>query len=236
VKIVSGQVRGLHAVDDGFEVAWENVRARGRTVLLATGTCNRRPNIDQQMHSEALSRGLLRYCPVCDGFEVTDKSVGVIGKGARGLTEARFLRSFTEAVTLIAPDGAHSFDPDQLADSAFLGLELVDGPAHIDRLTDDGIIVATPSGAHEFDSVYPALGSDCQADLASQLGAALSDAGDLIVDRHQQTTVPGLFAAGDVVSGLDQISHAMGEGGVAATAIRNELCARRPLLRASPAR
>jgi thioredoxin reductase (NADPH) len=43
-----------------------------------------------------------------------------------------------------------------------------------------------------------------------------------------RTNVPGLFAAGDVVIGLDQISHSMGQGGVAATAIRNDLFADRP--------
>ena len=49
-----------------------------------------------------------------------------------------------------------------------------------------------------------------------------------MVDSHQRTSVPGLYAAGDVVIGLDQISHAMGEGGVAATTIRNDLCAKQP--------
>jgi thioredoxin reductase (NADPH) len=43
-----------------------------------------------------------------------------------------------------------------------------------------------------------------------------------------RTNVPGLFAAGDVVIGLDQISHSMGQGGVAATTIRNDLFAARP--------
>jgi thioredoxin reductase (NADPH) len=52
-----------------------------------------------------------------------------------------------------------------------------------------------------------------------------------VVDDHLETTVPGLFAAGDVVIGLDQISHAMGQAGVAATAIRNHLAAQRPLRR-----
>ena len=50
-----------------------------------------------------------------------------------------------------------------------------------------------------------------------------------MVDDHQRTSVPGLYAAGDVVKGLDQISHAMGEGGVAATTIRNDLCPTTPL-------
>jgi thioredoxin reductase (NADPH) len=51
------------------------------------------------------------------------------------------------------------------------------------------------------------------------------------VDSHQRTSVAGLYAAGDVVIGLDQISHAMGEGGVAATTIRNDLAKQSPILR-----
>jgi thioredoxin reductase (NADPH) len=60
------------------------------------------------------------------------------------------------------------------------------------------------------------------------LGAELSAESNIKVDRHQRTNVPGLYAAGDVVIGLDQISHAMGEGGVAATTIRNDLCLKAP--------
>jgi thioredoxin reductase (NADPH) len=51
------------------------------------------------------------------------------------------------------------------------------------------------------------------------------------VDDHQRTSIPGLFAAGDVAKGLDQISHAMGEAGVAATTIRNMLAEQRPIRR-----
>ena len=63
------------------------------------------------------------------------------------------------------------------------------------------------------------------------LGARLSEVGCVGVDAHQRTSVPGLYAAGDVVIGLDQISHAMGEGGVAATTIRNDLAKEAPLRR-----
>ncbi|MBA2635828.1 MAG: FAD-dependent oxidoreductase, partial [Sphingomonas sp.] len=67
--------------------------------------------------------------------------------------------------------------------------------------------------------------------LADQVGARLNDQDCVGVDAHQRTNVPGFYAAGDVVVGLDQISHAMGGGGVAATAIRNDLAKERPLLR-----
>jgi thioredoxin reductase (NADPH) len=96
----------------------------------------------------------------------------------------------------------------------------------------DCIVVDTAEGHHTFDSVYPALGSDVHVELAGQVGAHLSDdTGCILVDSHQRTSIEGLYAAGDVVLGLDQISHAMGEGGVAATTIRNDLAAESPLLR-----
>ena len=82
-----------------------------------------------------------------------------------------------------------------------------------------------------FDSIYPALGSHSRSELAVAAGARANDQGCLKVDDHLETTVPGLFAAGDVVVGLDQISHAMGQAGVAATAIRNHLAEERPLRR-----
>ena len=53
----------------------------------------------------------------------------------------------------------------------------------------------------------------------------------MLVDDHLETSIPGLFAAGDVVLGLDQISHAMGQAGVAATTIRNHLAVQTPLRR-----
>ena len=74
-------------------------------------------------------------------------------------------------------------------------------------------------------------GSHIHSELAAQLGAQTSEDGCMVVDGHQRTDVPGLYAAGDVVLGLDQISHAMGEGGVAATSIRNDLDALRPMRR-----
>jgi thioredoxin reductase (NADPH) len=75
------------------------------------------------------------------------------------------------------------------------------------------------------EGVYKSRGySDIRSGLAGMVGANLSDDGCVLVDSHQRTSVPGLYAAGDVVIGLDQISHAMGQAGVAATAIRNDLC------------
>ncbi len=229
-SIETGRVTRIDKNEDGFRADWGGGWATARTILLATGVKNRRPPMDLELHDEALARGLIRYCPICDGYEVTDKKIGVIGSGSHGVAEAVFIRSFTADVTLIAPDQAHMLDA---ADSEKLreyGISCVNGPCHAVAAHKDCIVVETAEGHHAFDSIYPALGSDTRTKLARQLGCALADE-NIKVDSHQRTNVPGVYAAGDVVLGLDQISHAMGEGGVAATTIRNDIARLRPLKR-----
>jgi thioredoxin reductase (NADPH) len=231
-SIVQSRVTRLDKVEGGFRAEWGEGSVTARTVLLATGVRNRRPPMDLELHDEALARGLIRYCPICDGYEVTDKKVGVIGSGGHGVAEAVFLRSFTADVTLIAPDRAHLFGAEDKARLEEFGIPLVDGPCEAVAAHHDCIVVDTAEGHYVFDSIYPALGSDNRTKLAEQIGAKLSkDTGCILVDSHQRTNVQGVYAAGDVVLGLDQISHAMGEGGVAATTIRNDLAQQRPLKR-----
>jgi len=214
-----------------FTATWGSGSASARTVLLATGVTNRRPPMDEELHDDALSRGLVRYCPICDGYEVTDKKVGVIGSDSHGVAEALFIRSYTTDVTLIAPDKALQLKPEDSKKLKEAGIDCVDGPAQAVAITGDCIVVDTAEGHYTFDSIYPALGSDTHTQLGEMVGAKLARDGCFLCDDHQHTSVPGLYAAGDVVHGLDQISHAMGEGGVAATSIRNDLCAEQPRLR-----
>ncbi len=230
-SIETGRVTRLDKIEGGFMAEWGSGSVTARKVLLATGVTNRKPPMDEDLHDEALWKGLIRYCPVCDGYEVTDKKVGVIGSGSHGVAESVFLRGFTEDITLIAPDRAHDFSADDIARMKEFGIKCVDGPCQAVAAVDKCITVATPYGEHIFDSVYPALGSDTHTELAEQVGAQIAEDGTLPVDDHQRTSVPGLYAAGDVVLGLDQISHAMGEGGVAATTMRNDLAKEKPILR-----
>lgn len=230
-KIWDGQVSELEKEGDAFIVKYGDRDINALNVLLATGVVNRRPEMDDDLHDKALASGGLRYCPICDGYEVTDKKIAVIGTGTRGLAEAEFLRNFTVNITLISPDGPHDLDAGQQGTAIRLGVEMVDGPAKIERVIENGIVVSVGKRELEFASIYPALGSDVNNMLAKVLNAKCGEDGGITVDSHQRTTVPGLYAAGDVVIGLDQISHAMGEGGVAAVTIRNDIAKSRSLLR-----
>lgn len=228
----SAAVTGIERDGNDFRVRTANGVVATRAVLLATGVVNHRPHgLDDALHDDALARGLLRYCPICDGYEVTDRKVGVIGTSDHGMREALFLRGYTADVTLIAPDSDHDLDSACRDTLDGAGIRRVDGPCGSYRIDGDRFVVRTADGDMAFDSVYPALGSRIRSELAVAAGARATGDGCLEVDDHQRTSIPGLFAAGDVVKGLDQISHAMGEAGVAATTIRNLLDERRPLRR-----
>lgn len=230
--IDTGRVSRLDVIEGGFQAEFGSGCIRARKVLLATGVTNRRPPMDLVMHDEMMAQGLIRYCPVCDGYEVTDKKIAVIGDDSHGVAEAIFIRGFTEDITLIAPDAEHRLDNQDWSKLEEYGIKTIDGPAQIVGADNGKVIVQTAGGGPvAYDSVYPALGSDVHNDLARQIGCQLADDGTITVDDHQRTSIPGVYAAGDVVLGLDQISHAMGEGGVAATTIRNDLAKERPIIR-----
>ena len=226
------RVSDLKRDGDHFTVRCDDEEYRARTVLLATGVVNNRPDgIDEPLHDEAMGRGLIRYCPICDGYEVTDKRVAVIGSGDHGTAEAQFIRSYTRDLTLVSPHGDHDLSPQCIRALDDAGVDRVAGPCGNFAIENDRIAFDTAEGRLAFDSIYPALGSVIRSGLAVSAGARVSDEGCVLVDDHLETSIPGLFAAGDVVLGLDQISHAMGQAGVAATTIRNHLAAQTPLRR-----
>jgi thioredoxin reductase (NADPH) len=92
------------------------------------------------------------------------------------------------------------------------------------RLVPSGVeIVFQGQSRLLVDTIYPCLGCAPQTALAGAVGAAVSDNGGLLVDKHQRTNVKGLYGAGDVLQGLDQIASVFGHAAIAATAIHNDL-------------
>jgi thioredoxin reductase (NADPH) len=215
----------------GFSVFGDTAEISAKTVLIATGVTNLRPEIGEPLHRRALAEGRLRYCPVCDGYEVTDQKVAVIGTGARALKEALFLRAYTKDVSLVPNTGPHQFSKEERRQIVDAGIAIIEMPAVDFHLRAEGISFLAAGQRLVFEAIYPALGSDIHSGLAGEVGADRTEEGSIKVDAHQRTSVAYLYAAGDVVAGLDQISHAMGEAGVAATTIRNDIAAEHPLRR-----
>jgi thioredoxin reductase (NADPH) len=224
-SIATAEVATVERSGDVFQCRTGDRLVEASTVILATGIRDVRPPIDAKLHDAALAAGLIRYCPICDGLEVTGRRVAVIGHGAHAAREAKFIRSYTDDVTLLSWDGATELNAAQRADLERSGIVVVDHAVEYARINGSKLVLATERGDLAFDSVYPALGANVASAIAQGLGARVNKDGYLHVDEHQRTEVPGLYAIGDVVAGLNQISRATGQAATAATALRNDLAA-----------
>ncbi len=218
--IEAGQVEKLTREGEGFVARLNGREVRVRAVLLATGVMDHHPDLPGV--ERAIERSLVRICPICDGYEAIDEAVAVIGDDHMGVREAAFLRTYSDRVTLIHTGPAEALgSTDELER---MGIELIRAPIDDVRLEADRVTALGWGGVtRDFDLVYSALGTSPNATLADGLGARTGDDGRLFVDPHQKTSVAGLYAAGDVVRGLNQISVASAEAAVAATAIHNAL-------------
>ena len=218
--VMSGRVETLARDGDGFVAQVDGRAIHARAVLLATGVVDHHPDLPGV--ERAVQRSLVRVCPICDGYEATDKAVAVIGHSDKGAREAAFMRTYSDRVTLIHIGPADALSRRDELDR--LGVELILAPLEAVELEQDRVTALTWGGqTRAFDLVYSALGTSPNAELAQGLGARLSGDGRLEVDLHQATSVPGLYAAGDVVRGLNQIAVATAEAAVAATDIHNRL-------------
>ena len=215
-----GRVEALKRSGKGFSARLNGRDVWVRAVLLATGVVDHHPDLPGV--ERAIERSLVRICPICDGYEAIDKAVAVIGDDDKGVREAAFLRTYSDRVTLIHVGPAEALTAE--AELERMGVELVRAPIDNVELEGDRVTALSWSGSFRvFDLVYSALGTSASAELAEGLGARVGEDGRLFVDAHQATSVAGLYAAGDVVRGLNQIAVAGAEAAVAATAIHNAL-------------
>lgn len=221
IVITPGCVESIDGVEDEFAARVGRRTVRARRVLLATGMTDHVPL--PGLTRAATMRGIVRWCPVCDGNEATDRRVVLLGEADHGVPHALFLRTWTRDLTLvIAPD--ESLPARRRRELAEAGVRLV--RTAVDRVrtgTDGGELRCADGTTIPFDIVYPMTGGRARSQLATALGARTARDRALVCHDGQRTSVPGIYAAGDVVAALHQIAVAFGQGAQAATAIHNSL-------------
>jgi thioredoxin reductase (NADPH) len=218
-ELTHGTVTALTREHDGFIAGSGSATYRAHTVLMATGLIDKKPVTEGL--GDGIVHGAIRFCPICDGYEATDKRIGVLGPFETAAHKALFMRTYSRDVRLFSTDRAEA--PGLSKDLAAAGVTVAGIATRVDP-SADGVSVTVEGGrTHVLDVLYPTLGCTVRSDLAAALGAACSDIGTLKVDDHQRTGVDGLFGAGDVVADLHQLSVATGHAAIAATAIHNRL-------------
>ena len=217
VPIEGGNVTELCRKADGRFCARTDQREYvTRTVILATGIVDNKPALITRAGDP---RDVIRYCPICDGYEARGCNVGVLG-GEEAARKAAFLLNFTPNVRWFTDAFQPPVIPDDLRP---LGLRCAGQATQIETFRDRVEVLTQAGARYRLDMLYPALGCDVRSDLATALGADHTGARTLLVDQHQQTSIPGLYAIGDVVSDLHQLTVATGHAAIAATAVHNRL-------------
>jgi len=225
--ISDGTVTRLKQARKQFSVCLKNSNGqsnelRARFVLLATGVVDIEPKFGGV--EDAVHQGLVRFCPICDGYEAKGKNVAVIGYGNKGLGEAIFIaRTYTPTVTLLSYGKPLGLGQEEQKLLHSLGITIINEPIRTLAFSGSKLSAITGGSATavEFDVIYSALGVQYRSGVATALGAASDESGAVQVGAHSQTTVPGLYAAGDVTQGLNQIVSGMGQAAIAATHIHN---------------
>jgi len=226
----SGLVSNLARQEDGtFRALIGETTLIASHVILATGVVDIEPPLPNVL--DAVRRGLVRQCPICDGFEMTDRKLAVIGRGLQGLGEALFLRTYTADITLVTLGQSLDLDEENGRRMEEAGIRVIEMPVAEIALENDRIAKFTFEDGAElaFDAIYSALGIHPRADLAASLGVELHEDRRIVTDAHQRTSVEGCYAAGDIVTGLNQLGVAMAQAEIAAVDIHNRLRAREGL-------
>ncbi|MEN3278294.1 MAG: thioredoxin reductase [Massilia sp.] len=226
--VLRGEITALRLEDgiftgDFLDEAGETRQIRALTVLLATGVAD--GGLPIENWNEAVLAGAVRLCPVCDGYDVRDKRIAVVTNETNPVGHALFMRSFSADVTLFDRSKEPMLNDEQRRQIEVAGVRYIESPLlGVTMSPDMKPILNTADGeSREFDVFYPMLGESARSKLACELGAETGDCDKLIVDDHQRTNVPGLYAIGDVVQGLNQIAVAAGQAAIAATTIHNAL-------------
>jgi thioredoxin reductase (NADPH) len=224
VSVVDARIQRVQQRENGFVAYSDNQSWSAQTVLLATGIVDRLPPIADV--EKGIANAVIRICAVCDGYEASDHRIAVYGPASSVIQHASFLRTYSRHVTAILSEPGQ-LTPAHLDLASLLSIPVLPSPTTVELVgTSDNMTVCKVTWqdhTETFDSFYPVLGEEAKAGLATALGARVDDDGELVVSDHLETSVDGLYAVGDVVSALNQISVAVGHAAIAATAIHHRL-------------
>lgn len=225
VPIVYEEVSKIEKKSDNFIVCVGKTKYESKKLIFAGGTERIRLNINGE--GKFLGRGV-SYCATCDAAFFKNKKIAVVGGSDAALTAALLLTEYSNEVFII-------YRKDKFFRAEPAWVELVDKNKNIKKIFNEEITeiigkekvekIKLKSGkTMDVDGVFIEAGSVPETKLLKELKVKLNDKDYIIVDKNQETSVKGLFAAGDVTNNnLKQIVTATGEAAVAANSCYRQI-------------
>jgi thioredoxin reductase len=201
VKLLNARADGISgAIDDFSVLTGEGERLRARRLILSYGVVDQMPDVAGFAEGWGTS---IVPCPYCDGFEVAGQHWGLVWSGRQSHNQVRLFHDWTDRLTIFA-DG-HDIPPEVRADLARRSTSVVDGRVNeIARHGDHGATVKLDTGPEvAVDILFAHPRNKPAANLHESLGLATVDTplGIILkVDERRETSVPGIYAAGDLAN------------------------------------
>lgn len=225
-----GEVKNIQRADNYVKLNVDDGEVLAKTVLIATGSDHRKLNVPGE--AEYHSRGV-HYCATCDGAFYTGKRVIVVGGGNSGVQEAMFLTKFATHIDLLVRSELKASEVLQRKLATMEDKITVHTNVTVDEIVakDNAVVGATVTNSItgeqrliEADGIFVFIGLLPNTTFLKDSDIALDDGGFIVADGALQTSMPGVFVAGDVRSGATmQIASAVGDGATAALNLRKYL-------------
>jgi len=210
-----------------IEAVTLNGRYLGNALLLATGATHKKVGVpgEDRLYGKGVS-----YCATCDAFFYKDRKVVVIGGGNTAMTDALYIDSIGAKVTVIHRRDALRAEK-RLVDSVMerkIPIILnsivteIKGDKNVESVAVKDVLTGKESDI-QTDAAFVAIGETPISGIAASVGVETDEVGFIVVDKEMRTSIPRVYAAGDVIGGVRQIVTATGTGAIAALTIFNDL-------------
>jgi len=218
----SATVAHVSRIEGGFRVETEAGDVHtARKLLLATGLKDTLPSLDG---IEPFFGTSVFHCPYCDGWEVRDQPIVVYNESEIAFHQAMMLHQWTHDLTLCT-GGASVLTDEERARLQKNAITLNETPAVRVEGSNGSVerLIFADGSAIQCAAIFVRLTSSQRTPFAQQLGCALNENGLVLVDASAQTTVAGVYAAGDMANPIRSVAIAVAHGATAAYHINRVL-------------
>ena len=211
VSLLEGLAEDVIPKGNFFEVETnDSQKFTSRKVLFATGVTDLIPNIPG--FAECWGKSIL-HCPYCHGFESVNKKIAVLGNGDMGFELAKVIRQWTDSLTLYT-NGTSTLSPDEVFMLNKHNIKVIEN--EIDAIEEEGgaikALVFKDTDPDYPEAIFTQLPFKQQCNIPEKLGLEMTEKGFIFVSKCMETSVSGIFAAGDSLSLFRSIAHAVASG------------------------
>lgn len=222
IIFLADTVLDITPTNSGFDVTTKgSANYQSKKVLFATGVIDTIPKIEG--FSDCWGKSIL-HCPYCHGYEVKNKKLGVLGNGDMGYELAKTICHWGKELKLFT-NGTSTLSPEEVQLLNHNGITVVEN--EITAIQHEGGYIKTlefeDTEAEPLDALFTQLPFIQQSDIPEKLGFECTDNGFIKVNKSMETSMPGIYAAGDCLTLFRSVANAVAAGNKAGALINKKL-------------